>query len=449
MSQTWEQFWKPDEAVREVSGGQGTVTKVTSLASNSIGALKRIHTSHLGNSERRRRMAREVLALEKLHGEGVPQVLDHNMSEVENLAVPLYLVTRWIDGPSLQQIAGGKPCRVEEALKITRQLAVTLDSCHQYGVVHRDIKPDNIIIESESEAAVLVDFGLAWSHFDEGADPLTSMGQELGNRFFRLPDLSAGQEKRDPRTDVTFLVGILLFLLTGAAPRVLIDLTGRPPHEALSNRIPADVLSHPSWKLIRRIFRVGFQPSIDQRFQSVNDLLERLSEAMAQREVAQPPNYEQELEAIRSLLTSTSAEAMRQIEDSIYSVTSKLLERIRAISEGSELGVSTGDHRVLGEYAQCHFLLHVPGRGINSDGLFHRVKLEKPNRSFVSASYWLGQETGDNAVTYYRGPAADIERLEEEVLIHAEDMFQIVAKDLRARLEKGQFVAANHELPIF
>lgn len=101
-----------------------------------------------------------------------------------------------------------------------------------------------------------------------------------------------------------------------------------------------------------------------------------------------------------------------------------------------ELGVSTGDHISIGHYVVCHFSLHVPRRGISSQHLFHRVELEGPARALVVASYQLGQGSENEPVIYYRGPAADIERLEEEVLSHAEEMFRIIAVDLRERLEQ-------------
>lgn len=438
-AKTWDQFWVLLENSKDLSGGQGTVRKVFNATSELTGALKQIHSAHLDDTERRCRMAREVLALERIRGGGIPEVFDHNMEHVEDLDVSLYLVTRWIDGWTLQRLAGGRPQPIEEALRITRYLAATLNRCHNAGVLHRDIKPENVVIDQETGLPVLVDFGLAWSQpQDENTDSLTSVGQELGNRFFRLPDLSAGQEKHDARTDVTFLVGILFFLLTGVAPRQLIDPRGLPPHEALANRFPENVVTDERWQLIRRIFRVGFQTSIEHRFQSASDLIQRLDEIIYPREgETKLVNYQPEVDAIRELLQSTIAESMRQIEESIYSVSRKLLQQVSVMANEVGLGISTGDHIDFGHYALCHFSLHVPRRGISSEKLSHRVELEGPARALVAASYQLGQGSESKSVIYYRGPAADTERLEEEVLGHVDEMFKIVAADLRERLEKA------------
>jgi serine/threonine protein kinase len=432
----WSRFWNPVEGEKTLSGGQGTVIKVCHQIDGCYGALKEIHPSYLRNAERRQRMAREVLALERMEGQGVPEVLDHNMDRVKELEIPLYTVTRWIEGQTLQQFAGGKPKSIEEALRITRSLAVALARCHEAGVLHRDIKPDNIILDQQEGSPKLVDFGIAWvsPQNDEKTEFRTRIGQELGNRFLRLPDLAAGQRKQDARTDLTFLVGILLFLLTGVAPRVLIDPNGLPPHEALSVRFPESVLTDTRWRQLRRVFQVGFQPSIDQRFQTVTDLVQRIDEILLPgEEEAERADYQGQVEAIQELLESAIAKSIEQIEDALYSTSKNLLQRVGVMASDTGLGVSTGDHIGIGHYVECHFSLHVPRRGISSEVLRHRIELEGSARSFVSASYRFEQEE----VVYYRGPAADAERLEEEVLRQADQMFKIVTEDLRQKLESA------------
>jgi serine/threonine protein kinase len=434
LEKPWSHSWVPLEGAKARSGGQGTVIKVRHRIDGSVGAVKEIHPSHLKKRERRQRMAREVLALERMEGQGVPEVLDHNMDCVKESEIPLYIVTRWIEGQTLQQFAGGKPRPIEEALGITRNLAVTLARCHKAGILHRDIKPDNIILEQQGRGVKLVDFGIAWisPQDDEKAEFYTRDGQELGNRFLRLPDLAAGQRQRDARTDVTFLVGILFFLLTGMAPRVLINQDGLAPHEGLSHRLPESVLTDNRWHQLERIFRVGFQPSINQRFQTADDLIQRIDEILLPREKgAEPAGYQPEVEEIQRLLQSTIAKSMQQIERSLYSTSKKLLQYIGVMAKDASLGVSTGDQIGFGRYALCHFSLHIPGRGISSEVLTHRIELEGSARSSVRASYQFGQEE----VTYYLGPAADTDRLEEEVLGQAGRLFKVVAENLRKQLE--------------
>ena len=81
---SWNQEWIPVEGVAENAGGQGTVRQVKRRADGTVGALKELHLAHLHNTERRRRMVREVHALQRVEGMGVPAVLDHNMQFVDD-----------------------------------------------------------------------------------------------------------------------------------------------------------------------------------------------------------------------------------------------------------------------------------------------------------------------------------------------------------------------------
>ncbi len=112
----WSKLWTPVEGAKAVSGGQGSVIRVFSSVTGTVGALKEILPENKENRERRQRIAREVLALAQISSHSVPEVLDHNMDSVEDLRIPLYLVTNWIDGQTLQQLAGGMPVSIEEAL---------------------------------------------------------------------------------------------------------------------------------------------------------------------------------------------------------------------------------------------------------------------------------------------------------------------------------------------
>ena len=98
--------------------------------------------------------------------------------------------------------------------------------------MHRDVKPDNIILADDDPGRpVLLDFGLS---FRKGSDIdfETEHGQEVGNRFLRLAELSAGSFlKHDERSDLSFAAGILFYLLTGEPPYILQDANGRLPHQ--------------------------------------------------------------------------------------------------------------------------------------------------------------------------------------------------------------------------
>ena len=202
-------------------------------------------------------MAEEVRTLGILDGNGVPKIIEHNMEQVNDIGIELYFISEWIEGITLSNFVDGQPKNINNALIIMKRLTAILMKCHEFGVFHRDIKPDNIIINTNNLNVTLVDFGIAWCS-DRDGNFVTEIGQELGNRFLRIPDLAAGRERRDSRADVTMLVGIFFYMLSGKAPRVLADQNSQPPHIALSQYIPKETYEDKRWVQIKRIFDVGF-----------------------------------------------------------------------------------------------------------------------------------------------------------------------------------------------
>jgi serine/threonine-protein kinase len=439
--------WLPIEGANARMDGQGTVTKVRHKVDGRVGARKKLHQRLLHDKERRR-MVREVLALQEVQGESIPRVLDHNMESVSQTGAPLFFVSEWIDGPTLQQYVGDRPRSVDEALKVTRDLAAIIRRCHEVGVYHRDIKPDNVIIDQITITPILVDFGTAWARAEPIDSQLqTETGQELGNRFLRISDLAAGREKRDPRADITLLVGILFFMLTGAYPRVLMNENGRPPHEALANTIPETVVSDPRWSRLQRIFHVGFQPDVDQRFQTTDDLIQYINE------VRNPMNSQEPMGGLEAALTTfdelsrtTIVQSMQEIERAMLQASKNLENRLETMANDNGLmsrhlagggRVSVGGRDVEFSYGLCRIEAWDPEATV-----LHRVELVGENRSFVKAEYRIEarvgdtRETGHHHETYYRGPAADTDRLTEELVAHAEEIFVRALNVLGEKIEE-------------
>lgn len=265
---TWHDEWEEISDTECLKGGQGTVRKVRHKSTHGIGALKLPHPDL--PKKRLKRFRREVMALERLEGVGTPKVLASNVDTSKGC--PLYLIEEWIEGPTLHKhVQDGKPLSLRDALKLLKSLAITLEGCHEAGLVHRDIKPDNLIVKDPS-TLILVDFGLAFHLHREGDSLETKDQEELGNRFLRLPDFTAGRKKRDPRSDVTLAVGVFFFMLTGTYPRVLRDERGRPPHIGLERVFPSDVRSDARWDRVVELFDRGFQSDVESRFQNAAEL---------------------------------------------------------------------------------------------------------------------------------------------------------------------------------
>lgn len=226
------------------AGGQGTVRKVVSLrAAEVVGALKEIHPEHLKSTERRFRFQQEVNALLALDGAGVPRVLDHNTEQWQDKSVSLFIIMQWINGPTL---ANSRPSTLDDAIASALEITRTVSVFHALGILHRDLKPDNIIYrDGDVRSPVLVDFGMSWSRTAGVSSFDTPGGQELPNRFLRLPESHPGFDHHDARSDISMVVGILFYMLTGLAPRTLQDAQGKLPHERHADRFPSAIRFDP------------------------------------------------------------------------------------------------------------------------------------------------------------------------------------------------------------
>jgi len=126
-----------------------------------------------------------------------------------------YLTMPFVEGTPLAKIAK-EPWPPHKAVELLRQLAVAVGVIHQRGVIHRDIKPGNVLVRPSGEP-VLMDFGLART-FGTGAGLLTATGVVLGTPAYMSPEQVRAQKTMGPATDVYSLGVILYMLLTGQRP---------------------------------------------------------------------------------------------------------------------------------------------------------------------------------------------------------------------------------------
>ena len=131
---------------------------------------------------------------------------------------------RLIKGRDLQTLLAEGPLEPARAIGIIDQIASALNAAHRIGLVHRDVKPSNILI-AEHDFAYLIDFGIARAVGETG---LTSAGAVIGTWAYMAPErISTGQS--DPRADIYALACVLYECLTGSRPF---------PGEVSSNRSP-------------------------------------------------------------------------------------------------------------------------------------------------------------------------------------------------------------------
>jgi len=276
----WNDKWTE---VRPLGGGgQGDTLLVRSNSDQTRQAVLKLLKPHKAQDPKaRRRMYQEVANLKILRNAGgkVPEVMDGNTEDFEKVNVPMYFVMEFIGGDTLANlISKNRSFSVEDSTGIALELCSTLRVAAKEGIVHRDIKPENIIIRSSRPPdVVMVDFGLS---FNEDADQTnTSVDEGLDNKFISLPERRGpGENKRDPRSDITDVCAILFHCLTGCAPRNLRDSQGRPPHRRPDYELASSVQNPTQLARLNSLLDRGLSNELDARFQTVEDLVLRLNE---------------------------------------------------------------------------------------------------------------------------------------------------------------------------
>ena len=129
----------------------------------------------------------------------------------------VFYVMPYVQGESLRdRLNREKQLPINDALRITREIASALDYAHRHGVIHRDIKPENILLHDGQ--ALVADFGIALAASSGGGARMTETGMSLGTPSYMSPEQAMGERTLDARTDVYALGCVLYEMLTGEPP---------------------------------------------------------------------------------------------------------------------------------------------------------------------------------------------------------------------------------------
>jgi serine/threonine protein kinase len=255
------------------SGGMGIVFKGFDSELNRPVAIK-VLTPHLaGSGAARKRFAREARAAAAIVHEHVVAI--HN---VDSEGEPPFLVMQYVTGESLQgRLDREGSLSVCEILRIARQTALGLAAAHEQGIVHRDVKPSNILLEQGVERALLTDFGLARAADDAS---LTRSGHMAGTPHYMSPEQARG-ESVEQRSDLFSLGSVMYLMCTGRLPfraessyGILRRITDSEPRAI--REINPEI---PDW--LCRIVERLLSKSPEKRYQSAVELAGVLGECLA------------------------------------------------------------------------------------------------------------------------------------------------------------------------
>ncbi len=200
------------ELLEEIGrGGQGVVYRARQKSLNRVVALKVIGVSRWATETQLRRFRLEAEAAARLNHPSIVPI--HEIGEHDGYC---YFSMNLLEGGHLDEVVGQGKLPIRRAVELLARLARGVHFAHEHGILHRDIKPGNILLDAEGEAH-LTDFGLA--RLLETDSSVTRTTEVLGTPSYIAPEqASGGQSELTKATDIYGLGAVLYHLLTGSPP---------------------------------------------------------------------------------------------------------------------------------------------------------------------------------------------------------------------------------------
>jgi serine/threonine protein kinase len=263
------------------SGGMGTVFLGTHQAFQHKVAVKILPGQPPPPEQFVKRFFREGRAMNQLSHKNIVRVTD--LGEQNPY---FYIVMEYVEGTDLDSNVRNKgPLSIPKALRIVRDIADGMAYAHELGILHRDLKPDNVILDKNAGEPKIIDFGLAKLESTQESQALTVAGQIMGTPMYMAPEQAEGKPA-DHRTDIYSLGAIAFYILTADFP-----FTGKSGMDILLKKIrekPRDILGlrkeipAPVAALVNKM--MAREP--DKRFQSMARVRDILNQALKPRGAA-------------------------------------------------------------------------------------------------------------------------------------------------------------------
>ena len=252
-------------------GGMGEVWRAHDTDTDRIVAIKVLPPHFSDNEEFQKRFRREAHAAAGLNSPHVVPI--HNYGEIDGR---LYVDMRLIEGRDLQAVLAEGPIEPKRAVRIIEGVALALHAAHQIGLVHRDVKPSNILLDS-NDFAYLIDFGIARAI---GESRMTQTGNTIGTFQYIAPERLGTGAVEDARVDIYSLACVLYECLAGDPPfdgDTMAGLVGKH----LSNSPPRPSITQPGVPpAVDEVIATGMAKDPDQRYATTVELANAAHDAI-------------------------------------------------------------------------------------------------------------------------------------------------------------------------
>ena len=255
------------------TGGMADVYLAQDVRLNRQVAIKILRSDLARDPSFVTRFNKEALSVAALNHPGIVSVYDSGKEDSPSGAMP-YIVMEYVEGKTLREIVNkGERFALNRAVEITEGILIALQYSHKNGIIHRDIKPGNIMITDNGDVKVM-DFGIARALADTGAT-MTSTWNIIGTAQYLSPEQATGTQA-DARSDL-YSVGCLLYELLAGRPPFTGDTPVAIAYQHVSAPlVPITEIQESLDPALNAFFSIALAKDANERYQSANAMLKDL-----------------------------------------------------------------------------------------------------------------------------------------------------------------------------